>query len=71
MTTRDYHLAQAIEQAFTEPMSAKQLSGRVRYATLAELADLAEFVRLFEHVLAFDDTGLTMITERNHDDEID
>ena len=66
MTTRDYRLARAIEQAFTEPLPAKPSPGRIRYTTLTQLADLAEFVRLFEHVLAFDDVGLTMITQEPH-----
>lgn len=33
---------------------------RIAYADLAFLSDLAQFVRLFEDCLSFDDTGLTM-----------
>ena len=35
----------------------------ISYTNLAQITDLAQFVRLFQHCLSFDDYGVTMRRE--------
>ena len=69
MTTRDYYLSIAIRDAFSEldmPAPIKRRTAqaiaradRIRYSTIGDLTNLAQFVQRFERILSFDDIGVT------------